>query len=128
MKKLLIDTNIYSFALKGDESVVEVLREVDEIGFSVISIGELLSGFRRGGMERKNRQELEEFLDSPRVVVYNIDQDTAEFYSQIIINLRQIGKPIPTNDIWIAAAAFQYGLKLFTRDAHFQFIPGLYLA
>jgi len=127
VKKLLIDTNIYSFALKGDESVVELLREVDEIGFSVISIGELLSGFRQGGMERKNRQELEQFLDSPRVVVYHIDQDTAEFYSQIIINLRQIGKPIPTNDIWIAAVAFQNGLRLFTRDAHFQYIPGLYL-
>jgi tRNA(fMet)-specific endonuclease VapC len=127
VKKLLIDTNIYSLALKGDESVVEVLREVDEIGFSVISIGELLSGFRQGGMERKNRQELEQFLNSPRVVIYHIDEDTTEFYSQVVTNLRQIGKPIPTNDIWIAAVAFQNGLKLFTRDSHFQTVPGLFL-
>jgi tRNA(fMet)-specific endonuclease VapC len=127
VKKLLIDTNIYSLALKGDESIVEVLREIDEIGFSVISIGELLSGFRQGGMERKNRQELEQFLNSPRVVIYHIDQDTTEFYSQIVTNLRQIGKPIPTNDIWIAAVAFQNGLKLFTRDSHFQAVPGLFL-
>ena len=49
MKRLLIDTNIYSYALKGEEGVIEVLREADEIGFSVISIGELLSGFRLGG-------------------------------------------------------------------------------
>lgn len=127
MKKLLIDTNIYSLALKGDESIVEVLREIDEIGFSVISIGELLSGFRQGGMELKNRRELEQFLNSPRVVIYHIDQDTSEFYSQIVTNLRQIGKPIPTNDIWIAAVAFQNGLKLFTRDSHFQAVPGLFL-
>lgn len=83
MKKLLIDTNIYSYALRGEESVIEILRETDEIGFSVISIVELLSGFRQGGMERKNCKELEQFLDSPRVTIYHIDEDTPEFYSQI---------------------------------------------
>ena len=127
MKRLLIDTNIYSYALKGDNEVVEVLRDVDEIGFSVISIGELLSGFRLGGKEKKNRKELEQFLDSPRVVLYYIDESTAEFYAQILYNLRQIEKPVPTNDIWIAAVAFQNGLKIFTKDSHFQTIPGLYL-
>ena len=127
MKRLLIDTNIYSYALKGEEGVVEVLREADEIGFSVISIGELLSGFKLGGKERKNRKELEQFLDSPRVVVYPVNEDTAEFYAQILNNLRKIGNPVPTNDIWIAAVAFQNGLKLFTKDSHFQAIAGLYL-
>jgi len=127
MKRLLIDTNIYSYALKGEEVVVEVLREADEIGFSVISIGELLSGFKLGGREQKNRKELEQFLDSPRVVVYPVNDGTAEFYAQILNNLRKIGKPVPTNDIWIAAVAFQNGLKLFTKDAHFQAIAGLYL-
>ena len=127
MKRLLIDTNIYSYALKGEEGVIEVLREADEIGFCVISIGELLSGFRLGGKERKNRKELEQFLDSPRVVVYPVDEGTTEFYAQILNHLRKIGKPVPTNDIWIAAVAFQNGLKLFTKDAHFQAIAGLYL-
>ena len=127
MKRLLIDTNIYSYALKGEEGVVEALREADEIGFSVISIGELLSGFKLGGKEQKNRKELERFLDSPRVVVYPVNEDTAEFYAQILNNLRKIGKPVPTNDIWIAAVAFQNGLKLFTKDSHFQAIAGLYL-
>jgi tRNA(fMet)-specific endonuclease VapC len=127
MKRLLIDTNIYSYALKGEEDVIQVLRETDEIGFSIISIGELLTGFRLGGKAEKNRKELEEFLDSPRVVLYQIDIGTAEFYAQILCNLRQIGKPVPTNDIWIAAVAFQNGLKLFTRDSYFQSNPGLYL-
>ena len=125
MRQLLIDTNIYSYALRGDDDVVEVLRKSEQIGISVISIGELLSGFKGGGREKKNREELEIFLDSPRVVVYPVDEDTSEFYAEIINNLREIGKPVPTNDVWIAAIAFQNGLKLFTKDIHFETIPGL---
>ena len=128
MRRLLIDTNIYSYALRGDDDVVEVLRKSEQIGISVISIGELLSGFKGGGREKKNREELEIFLDSPRVVVYPVDEDTSEFYAEIINNLREIGKPVPTNDVWIAAIAFQNGLKLYTKDIHFKTIPGLSLA
>jgi len=127
MRRLLIDTNIYSYALRGDDDVVEVLRKAEEIGFSVISIGELLSGFKGGGREQKNREELEKFLDSPRVVVYSVNEDTSEFYAEILNNLRKIGMPVPTNDIWIAAVAFQNGLKLFTKDIHFKVIAGLAL-
>jgi len=127
MRQILIDTNIYSYVLKGDGDVFEVLRKTDEIGFSVISIGELLSGFKGGGREQKNREELEIFLDSPRVVVYSVNEDTSEFYAEIINNLRKIGRPVPTNDIWIAAVAFQNGLKLFTKDTHFKAIAGLSL-
>ena len=127
MRRLLIDTNIYSYALKGDDGVVEVLRKAEQIGFSVISIGELLSGFKGGEREQKNREELANFLDSPRVVVYSVNEDTSEFYAEILNNLREIGRPVPTNDIWIAAVAFQNGLKLFTKDNHFKAIAGLSL-
>lgn len=127
MRRLLIDTNIYSYALRGDDGVVEVLRKAEQIGFSVISIGELLSGFKGGGREQENREELENFLDSPRVVVYSVNEDTSEFYAEILNNLREIGRPVPTNDIWIAAVAFQNGLKLFTKDIHFKAIAGLSL-
>jgi tRNA(fMet)-specific endonuclease VapC len=125
MRRLLIDTNIYSYALRGDDSVVDVLKKAEHIGISVISIGELLYGCKGGGKEQKNREELEIFLDSPRVVVYSVDEDTSEFYAEILNNLRAIGKPVPTNDIWIAAVAFQNGLKLFTKDEHFRAIAGI---
>lgn len=127
MRRLLIDTNIYSHALRGDKDVVEVLRKADEIGISVLSIGELLAGFKGGGKEQTNREELGAFLDSPRVVVYTVSEDTSEFYAEIFHNLKRSGRPVPTNDIWIAASAFQNGLVLFTRDEHFKNIPGLAL-
>lgn len=125
MKKVLIDTNIYSFAMKGDVDVVNALRRIDMIGFSAISIGELFSGFKGGSSETRNREELNLFLDSPRVVVHPIDEGTAEFYASILNNLKMAGTPIPTNDIWIAAIAFQYGYQLLSKDRHFSLIPGL---
>jgi tRNA(fMet)-specific endonuclease VapC len=127
LKKVLIDTNIYSLAMKGNQAVVEALRQIDVIGISTISIGELYSGFANGSREAENKAELAFFLDSPRVVVHAIDVETAEFYSLILNNLKKAGTPIPTNDIWIAAVSFQHGYKLFTKDKHFNAVQGLFL-
>lgn len=126
MKRVMIDTNIYSLAMKGDPEVVDNLRKIDRIGISTISVGELFSGFKAGSREEKNKEELEFFLDSPRVRVHDIDVETADFYAAVLNQLKNAGKPIPTNDIWIAASALQHGYKLFTQDKHFDSIQGLY--
>jgi tRNA(fMet)-specific endonuclease VapC len=127
MKRILIDTNIYSHALRGSPEIVDVLRQVNEICMSVISIGELLSGFKGGNREAGNKRELEEFLDTPRVRILYVDENTAEFYADVLNRLKIKGTPIPTNDIWIAATAQQHGLKLFSLDRHFENVPGLLL-
>ncbi|MDA3917411.1 MAG: type II toxin-antitoxin system VapC family toxin [Deltaproteobacteria bacterium] len=125
MKKVLIDTNIYSLAMRGDRHVTDALKKIDQIGISAISIGELFSGFKGGNFEEKNKTELNIFLDSPRVMIFPIDVETADFYVSILNNLKSKGTPIPTNNIWIAAVAFQNGFKLFSKDKHFNVIPGL---
>ena len=125
MKRVLIDSNIYSLAVRGDDAIVSELRKIDQIGFSAISIGELFSGFKGGNRESENREELNIFLDSPRLVLHPIDEGTAEFYASVLDDLREAGTPIPTNDIWIAAVAFQHGYKIFSKDHHFDLVPGL---
>ena len=125
MNKILLDTNIYSLAMKGDASVIDALQHMTQIGISSISIGELLSGFKAGNKEAQNRKELNVFLDSPRVELYSVDEVTAEYYSAVLNQLKKQGTPIPTNDIWIAAVAFQHGLEMFTKDKHFSHIDGL---
>ena len=127
MKNLLIDTNIYTYALNGNADVIKVLQRAQKISICPVSIGELLSGFKAGSKENRNREELDEFLDSPRVQLHIIDEDTAEFYAEIKNGLRKKGRPIPTNDIWIASTALQHGLKLYTNDQHFKYVPGLVL-
>jgi len=127
IKRILIDTNIYSELLRGNRFVADLLKKPEIIAFSVISIAELLSGFKNGGREKENLEELDQFLYSPRVFVYDIDIETSEFYAKIYDELKRSGDPIPTNDLWIAALTLQHGTRLFTLDKHFKKVRGLFL-
>lgn len=127
MKKVIIDTNFYVAFKKGDDLAVLTLQKADYIAVSAIVLGELLAGFRCGARESRNRKELENFLDSPRVNFLTVDDETTEFYAQVFAELKQHGRPIPTNDLWLAATAMQHGLALATYDKHFSYISGLLL-
>ena len=128
MKKILVDTNVYVAFKRNDARAVELLRGVEYIGISAIVLGELLAGFRCGCKEKENRGELEQFLDSPRVEVLPVDEATTEFYASIFRALREKSRPIPTNDLWLAASTMRHGLALATLDEHFSQIDGLLLA
>lgn len=109
--------------MRNHPEVKAVLQSADEIYFSPIILGELLAGFNQGDPSRKNREELHVFLSSSRARVISLDDETAERYAVILNGLWKRGTPIPTNDIWIAASAMQYGLDLLTTDAHYRKIP-----
>ncbi len=127
MKRILLDTNGYAAFKRKDSIAVGVIRAVEYIGLSVVVVGELLGGFKGGSKEAKNVEELNEFMDSPRVYLLQIDEETAEFYAKIYWDLKKKGNPIPSNDMWVAASAMRHGLSLFTLDEHFNSVDGLIL-
>lgn len=127
MKRILIDTNAYAAFKRSELSALEVIRTSEYIGVNVVVLAELYSGFKGGSKEARNRKELEQFLDSPRVVTLQIDEETAEFYAKIYWDLKRKGKPVPSNDMWVAASAMRHGVALFTCDDHFKNIDGLLL-
>ena len=127
MKRIMIDTNIYTSFKRNDAFVPEILRRAEFIGIPIVVLGELLCGFKGGSKERKNREELEQFLDSHRVHIIQMDEETADFYANIFWDLKKKGTPIPTNDIWVAASTMRHGVHLFTHDRHFENIDGLLL-
>jgi predicted nucleic acid-binding protein len=120
MNRVLLDTTAYSLFMQGHAELTQVIRQVDEIYLNPIVLGELLAGFKKGKRERKNRRELDIFLESPRVRLIEVDDATAERYAVVLNSLWGAGSPIPTNDIWIAASAMQYGLRILTSDAHYR--------
>lgn len=120
MTRVMLDTSAYSAFMVGHPEVKLALQQADEIYLNPVILGELLVGFMRGKRRKKNEKELRTFLSSPRVNVVDVNEDTAERYAVILNSLWKAGTPIPTNDIWIAASAMQHGLRLLTKDAHYQ--------
>ena len=118
--RLLLDTSAYSRFMRGDQDAKHRLQRAHEIYLTPIVLGELKAGFQRGRKEQANEEQLRQFLRSPRLHVVSLDQETAECYAVIVNTLRTAGTPIPTNDVWIAASAMQYGLAILTADDHFQ--------
>jgi predicted nucleic acid-binding protein len=108
--------------MRGNQEVKEVLQSADSIAVNPIVLGELQAGFQHGKHVEKNRNTLKQFLASPRVYVVAMDEETAERYAVIVNALWRIGRPIPTNDLWIAASAMQYGLTILTTDSHFKHV------
>lgn len=121
--RIILDTSAYSAFLKGNPDIKLSLQQADEIFMNPVILGELLAGFAMGKNETKNRNILQEFLSSPRLKVIPIDEETSERYAVIINHLRAQGTPIPANDLWIAASAMQYGLKVVTTDNHYLKAP-----
>lgn len=85
--------------------------------------GELYYGAQYSINIQKNTSNI--LKVTARYSVLHIDENTAKFYGSIKAALRKKGKPIPENDIWIAAIAQQYDLILITRDNHFSEIDNL---
>ena len=121
----LLDTNAWVALQRGDAAVVELVRDAEEIVMSMVVVGELLFGFRHGTRYARNSRQLDAFLSQPVVTLLPVDRGTAEWFGHISTWLRRAGTPIPTNDVWIAAHAFEAGAELVSLDAHFDSVPGL---
>jgi len=123
--RVMVDTNAYSAFKRGDARLIGILAQADEILIPVPVLGELRAGFRSGNRETENIGELQAFLSSPRVRVHPLGEETAIFYAELHGTLKKAGKPIPMNDLWIAASALESGSILLSNDAHFEVISTL---
>jgi tRNA(fMet)-specific endonuclease VapC len=122
---LLLDTNAYSALARGETALIQRVRGAERILISCIVVGELLHGFRRGSRYDSNRRQLDEFLARPFVEFLEAGLTTADRFARIMAHLREKGRPLPTNDVWIAAHTMETGAELLSRDRHFAEIDGL---
>lgn len=123
--KLALDTNAYTALMRGREEVAERVRGAGRVLVSAVVVGELLYGFFHGSRREENLRQLDAFLDSPFVELLPVTRTTADRFGRIAAALRRRGRPIPTNDIWIAAHALETGADLLSADEHFGQVDGL---
>lgn len=120
---ILLDSNIIIELFKGNSSVTDQFKSYALVNIPFIVLGELYLGAYRSSNPEKHINQINSFLSKCQVL--NGDEETADNYGKIKTFLLKKGKPIPENDIWIAAVAKQYQLALITRDSHFNEIDNL---
>jgi len=123
--KVLLDTNAYTALFRGHEGVAARVRRAEQVLVSVVVAGELFFGFRNGSRYEANRAELEDFIASPYVALLPVTLVTSDRFGRIAAALRRKGRPLPTNDIWIAAQAMESGAELLSFDRHFDQVDGI---
>lgn len=121
----LLDTNIIVALFKDDENVRTKIAASAEVFVPAIAIGELYYGAQHSAKVEKNMKQVREFAAASTVLP--VELTTAEHYGQIKNDLKTKGRPLPENDVWIAAIARQHSLTVITRDQHFKEINGLLL-
>ena len=109
--------------LAEEPTVKQRVSEAAEVFASIIVLGELYYGARKSARVESNLRTVDEFVAANRVL--SCDHTTAQHYGRIKNLLREKGRPIPENDIWIAATAKQHDLTVASRDNHFAVIDGL---
>lgn len=125
MKQIIIDTNAYTALRRGDERVIGALAAAERVYVPVFVSGELLFGFKLGTQEIPNRGELESFMEEPEVRSLHTSSETADVFAGIKTRLREKGRLIPENDLWIAALCMETGSTLVSFDRHFNRVDGL---
>lgn len=121
--RFLLDSNIIIALLEGDEMLLSNLDQAPEVFIPAVALGELFFGAAKSGRSSENAAKVERFAAGRAIVP--CDLDVARQYGRLKQRLRSKGRPLPENDIWIAAAAIHHGMVLVTRDRHFQEIEDL---
>lgn len=123
--KAALDTNIIVEYLRQNVVVKKHIYDfiTSNIFIPVIVLGELYFGANISLKKDKNRKEIDAFCNTLNII--QIDSEIATYYSEIRKKVKELGKPIPENDIWIAASCIAYDLTLLTLDKHFDNIKEL---
>ncbi|HTU00342.1 MAG TPA: PIN domain-containing protein [Candidatus Sulfotelmatobacter sp.] len=121
--EVILDTNAISALLEGDSALEAALAAEARHHLPVIVLGE----YRYGLAASRRRKALEGLLDTleKESIVLPVDAATARQYASVRRELKTSGKPIPENDVWVAALARQHRLAVVSRDAHFDAVRGL---
>ena len=127
MDAILLDTDVFSFLMKGTDTRASLYRphvKGKTIALSFVTVGELFAWGVRKGWGPKKFSDLEQRIKTAVVVPY--DLDLCRQFGRIKAEVLKLGRPVPSNDLWIAACALRHSIPLVTHNAkHFASIPDL---
>jgi tRNA(fMet)-specific endonuclease VapC len=123
--EIALDTSVAVRFLNGDAAITSRVLAVLEIVLPIVVVGELLFGAENSTRPLQNLPRYLEFISV--CVVTPLGRETATTYAQTRLALKRKGRPIPMNDVWIAAQCLEHGWVLVTGDTDFDYVDGLAL-
>lgn len=127
MDAILLDTDVFSFLMKGTDTRAELYKPYVKgktIALSFVTVGELFAWSVRRNWGTKKLADLEQRIKTAVVVPY--DLELCRQFGRLKAECMKAGSQVPANDLWIAACALRHSIPLLTHNArHFRQIPGL---
>jgi tRNA(fMet)-specific endonuclease VapC len=125
MSGSVLDTNVITKLLDQDFAAISLVQKVDRLFTSIIVVGELYFAAVNSTKRDSNFEKIQEALSCMEII--QITDTVCRSYAEIKSELKLKGKPIPDNDIWIAACACVHGFSVATFDRHFSEISQIEL-
>src|SRR5258706_2984209 len=123
--RAILDTNVAIALLNAEPGIEASLQSFVTLCLAATVVGELLFGALNSNRPTENVERVQKLVD--RSETLDVTAATSRVYAELRIDLKKKGRPIPENDLWIAAAAVEHVLPLATRDVHFAQIGRLSL-
>ncbi|NJO39756.1 MAG: type II toxin-antitoxin system VapC family toxin [Cyanobacteria bacterium RU_5_0] len=123
--EIALDNSVAVRFLNGDAAITARVLAVPEIVLPIVVVGELLFGAENSTRPLQNLPRYLEFISA--CVVMPLERETATTYARTRLALKRKGRPIPMNDVWIAAQCLEHGWVLVTDDTDFDYVDGLAL-
>ena len=123
--EIALDTSAAIRFLNGDTTITERILALPEIILPMVAVGELLFGAENSSRPLQNLPRYLEFILACRAVP--LGRETATIYARTRLALKRKGRPIPMNDVWIAAQCLEHDWVLVTDDTDFDDVDGLIL-
>jgi predicted nucleic acid-binding protein len=120
---LILDTNALSAFADGDPGLRRAIEQEAELAVPAIVLGEYLFGIRQS--RHRARYEAWLRLNASAFRMLSVRPATAGYYAEVRAELKSDGRPIPSNDLWIAALAREHKCALLSRDGHFEAVRGI---
>jgi tRNA(fMet)-specific endonuclease VapC len=118
---VVVDTSVAVHVLNGVQPFATWVPSFDAVFVPATVVGELLFGALNSQRASSNLPRYNQFVAACHVL--DTTRHVAAEYASLRLMLKSRGRPIPENDIWIAATCIFHGLPLATTDAHFSQIP-----
>lgn len=118
-----LDTNAAIGFLAGEAGWVNLLRLYGRVCMPVVVLGELRYGALNSARPEANLAAIDALVRGCSIL--GIDDATAVVYAGLRHGLKRRGRPIPENDVWIAAVCVQHGVGLASLDGHFREVESL---